>query len=136
MSDILERARQLRATVETLASEHLDDTDAVDNKELFPKWNSSGVNYEVGARVQYNSLLYKCLQTHTSQATWNPIDAVSLWTQIDNPGEEWPEWRQPAGAHDAYAKGYKVSHNGKHWISDVDNNVWEPGVYGWTEATD
>lgn len=27
----------------------------------------------------------------------------------------------------------QVSHNGKHWISSVDNNVWEPGVYGWTE---
>jgi hypothetical protein len=29
--------------------------------------------------------------------------------------------------------GDKVSHNEKHWISDVDANVWEPGVYGWTE---
>ena len=38
------------------------------------------------------------------------------------------------GAHDAYEKGYKVSHNEKHWISDVDGNVWEPGVYGWTQA--
>lgn len=31
--------------------------------------------------------------------------------------------------------GDKVSHNDKHWISDVDSNVWEPGVYGWTEAS-
>ena len=31
-------------------------------------------------------------------------------------------------------KGAKCSHNGKHWMSDVDNNVWEPGAYGWTEA--
>lgn len=37
-------------------------------------------------------------------------------------------------AHDAYAQGDKVSHNGKHWTSKVDNNVWEPGVYGWTEV--
>ena len=36
----------------------------------------------------------------------------------------------------AYAQGAKVSHNGKHWISDVAANVWEPGVYGWTEAAD
>ena len=32
------------------------------------------------------------------------------------------------------AKDAKVSHNGKHWISNADGNVWEPGVYGWTEA--
>ena len=36
-----------------------------------------------------------------------------------------------AGAHDAYNIGDKVTHNGKTWVSDVDNNVWEPGVYGW-----
>lgn len=48
-------------------------------------------------------------------------------------GETYPEWVQPTGAHDAYSKGAKVSHNGKNWVSDTDSNVWEPGVYGWTE---
>lgn len=42
--------------------------------------------------------------------------------------------RQSAVAHDAYAKGDKVSYGGKHWESTVDNNVWQPGVYGWTES--
>lgn len=48
--------------------------------------------------------------------------------------EEYPAWVQPTGAHDAYAQGAKVSHNGKKWTSDIANNVWEPGVYGWTEV--
>ena len=78
--------------------------------------------------------LYRCLQGHTSQETWTPDAAPSLWVAISDPAEEWPAWVQPTGAHDAYAQGDKVSHNGKHWISNVDNNVWEPGVYGWTEA--
>ena len=47
---------------------------------------------------------------------------------------KYPEWRQPTGAHDAYAKGDKVSHNEKHWISEVDGNVWTPGTYGWSEV--
>ena len=21
----------------------------------------------------------------------------------------------------------------KTWVSDIDNNVWEPGLHGWTE---
>ena len=50
------------------------------------------------------------------------------------PSEEYPEWVRPTGAHDAYAQGAKVSHNGKKWTSDVGGNVWEPGVYGWTEV--
>ena len=91
------------------------------------------VAYAAGDRVLYNDLLYKVLQAHTSQSDWTPDTAVSLFVRVDDPGEEWPEWRQPTGAQDAYAKDAKVSHNGKHWTSDVDANVWEPGAYGWTE---
>ena len=42
-------------------------------------------------------------------------------------------WQQPEGAHDAYNKGAEVSHKGDEWTSDVDGNVWEPGVFGWTK---
>ncbi len=77
--------------------------------------------------------LYRVLQAHRSQADWTPDVAVSLFVQINDPGEEWPEWIQPVGAQDAYAKGAKVSHNASHWVSDVDTNVWEPGVYGWAQ---
>lgn len=42
-------------------------------------------------------------------------------------------WKQPEGAHDAYKKGAEVSHKGDEWTSDVDGNVWEPGVFGWTK---
>lgn len=84
---------------------------------------------------RYGSDLYRCNQDHTSQADWTPAAAASLWSKIGDPTEEWPEWSQPVGAHDAYNAGAKVSHNGKHWTSDVASNVWEPGVYGWTEVT-
>ncbi len=102
--------------------------------EMFPEWNPDGYDYFAGERVKYNGLLYRCIQAHKSQADWTPDTAVSLWVAIDDPAIEWPEWKQPAGAHDAYMKGDKVSHNEKHWISDIDNNVYEPSVYGWSEA--
>ena len=104
------------------------------NGEIFPEWNKDGYEYFAGERVSYNGLFYRCIQSHTSQIDWTPDKAVSLWANISDPAEEWPEWKQPAGAHDAYAKGDKVSHNEKHWISDMDANVYEPGVYGWNEA--
>ena len=65
-----------------------------------------------------------------------PDAAASLWAEIADPSEEWPKWAQPIGAHDAYSAGAKVSHSEKKWTSDLDNNVWEPGVYGWTEVKD
>ena len=80
----------------------------------------------MGQIRRYNGALYKCVQDHTSQAEWTPDTASSLWAGTSDPAEEWPAWSQPVGAHDAYSSGAKVSHNGKHWISSVDNNVWEP----------
>lgn len=126
-----EKARLLRKLIERMSAE-LPDSDAFDAAELFPVWALK--DYAVGNRVQYEGNLYKCLQAHTAQAGWTPDTAVSLWVRVDDPAIEWPDWIQPVGAQDAYAKGAKVSHNGAHWISDVDGNVWEPGVYGWDEA--
>ena len=93
------------------------------------------VAYAAGNIRQHNGELFRCVQAHTSQADWTPDATASLWKKVGDPTEEWPAWSQPIGAHDAYNSGDKVSHNGKHWASNVDANVWEPGVYGWTEVT-
>ena len=126
------RARALRRLIEK-AAKSLSDADAYGGAELFPRWSQTAV-YSTGDRVCYESTLYKCLQDHTAQPTWTPADSPSLWVRVDDPSIEWPEWVQPVGAADAYPKGAKVSYNEAHWISNVDNNVWAPGVYGWTEA--
>lgn len=126
------KARTLRRHIEQ-ASASLSDIDALDAVELFPNWKAE-IEYMVNDRVRYEDTLYKCLTAHISQTSWTPPDSPSLWVRVDNPQEEWPEWVQPLGSTDAYAMGAKVSHNGKHWISDIDANIWEPSVYGWSEA--
>jgi len=113
----------------------IDAETAAEHADLFAEW-AFPVAYTVGQIRRYNGTLYKCVQAHTSQADWTPDTASSLWSKTSDPAEEWPEWSQPVGAHDAYSKGAKVSHKEKHWISTVDSNVWEPGVYGWEESTD
>lgn len=127
-----QKAYQLRSMIEK-ASVSLSDDDAISVPELFPHWKTD-TDYVVGDRVSYEETLYKCLQSHTSQSTWTPDASPSLWVRVDDPSQEFPEWIQPVGSADAYALGAKVSHNEKHWISDYDNNVWEPGVYGWSEV--
>lgn len=111
----------------------IDDVTVGEHTELFAEWTCP-VDYKAGNIRRFGDGLYRCLQDHTSQEDWTPDTAVSLWIQIADPAEKWPAWSPPVGAHDAYAAGDRVSHNGKHWISDVDGNVWEPGIYGWTEA--
>lgn len=113
----------------------LDVVTASEHADLFAPW-AYPIAYTVGQLRRHNGKLYRCVQAHTSQADWTPDTAASLWSVAADPAEEWPAWSQPIGAHDAYAKGDKVSHNGKHWTSNVDSNVWEPSVYGWTEYTE
>lgn len=110
------------------------DKQALSVPVLYPSWRS-GVNYVSGERILYNNTLYKVLQAHTSQDDWTPDTAVSLFAKVLIPDETIIlEWEQPDSTN-PYAKGDKVIHNGKTWISDIDGNVWEPGVYGWTEVT-
>ena len=127
-----QQARQMRQII-VQESANLEDKTAMNVPYFFPAWKER-VEYKTGDRRRYQTTLYKCILAHTSQADWTPDVAVSLWVRVDEPGEEWPEWIQPVGAQDAYAKDAKASHNSKHWISNIDNNVWEPGVYGWDEA--
>ena len=106
------------------------DENAVKVIDLYPVW-TVGISVAKDSRYQYNGKLYKCVQAHTTQSDWQPDVTPALWVKVSL--DEWPEWVQPTGAHDAYAKGDKVTHNSKKWTSDVDANTWEPGVYGWTE---
>jgi len=126
-----EQAVKLRKLIEKMSADLTDDI-AYTAPQLFPQWGLKP--YTTGDRVQYQERLYKCIQSHTAQQDWTPDVAVSLWVEVSDPAIEFPEWKQPVGATDAYSKGDRVSHNSKHWISDVDGNVWEPGVYGWSEV--
>ena len=112
--------------------EKATDEQALAVPVLYPAWRS-GVDYAAGVRVLYNGTLYKVLTAHTSQDDWTPDAAPSLFAKVLIPDETVvPEWEQPDSTN-PYSAGDKVTHNGKTWVSDIDNNVWEPGVYGWTE---
>lgn len=124
------KAKQLRQLIEQLAVT-LDDETALTGVELLPAW-TTGKSYIIGDRVQYMGTLYKCVQAHTAQTDWTPDKTPALWVTVSI--DEYPEWVQPTGAHDAYNTGDKVSYNGKHYICTADANVYAPGVYGWKEA--
>ena len=127
-------AFRIRAIIEKAVSATLSDTEALEAVSLFPAW-VSGKSYATDDRVKYDGNLYKCLQAHTSQADWTPDAAPSLFAKVLIPDETIiPEWVQPDSTN-PYSKGDKVTHNGKTWVSDYDNNVWEPGVFGWTEVS-
>lgn len=132
MGRYLEAARVIRAAMDAAAAA-LTDEQALKAAALYPAWSAEDT-YDAGERVRFGGALYKCLQGHTAQADWTPTAAPSLWAKVltSDTGEPLP-WEQPDSTN-PYMKGDKVTHGGKTWVSTLDNNVWEPGVYGWEET--
>ena len=112
--------------------ESATDEQALSVTVLYPAWRSE-TEYHAGDRVLHGGVLYKVLQAHTSQSDWTPDITPALFVVVSL--DEWPEFVQPTGAHDAYNKGDKVTFNGKHYISLIDANVYSPAAYpaGWQE---
>ena len=122
-----------RRMIERAADKGLDDTEALEAPDLFPRWDGAG-QYTAGQRVRYDGILYRCLQDHQAQAGWNPGSAPSLWARvlIEDP-DTVPEWVQPDSTN-PYMKGDRVTYQGKVWRSLVDQNTWVPGEYGGEEC--
>ena len=131
---LIELAQKLRPIIEK-AVESLDDATAIEATSLYPLW-AADQSYIAGHRVRYDGVLYKVLQDHISQELWTPDVVASLYAKVLIPDENViSAWEQPESTN-PYMTGDKVSHNGSTWVCTIDNNVWEPGVYGWDIITD
>ena len=124
-------ATAYRRKIETAAGT-MSDSAALSAVELFPEWEQNKA-YAVSERVRHGGTLYRCVQAHTSQADWTPDAAPALWVRVSV--DEYPDWVQPTGPHDAYNTGDKVTYNGGRYISAVDGNTYAPDVYGWEATT-
>lgn len=126
--------KEANAFINSLVSLRKSATDpqAIDAPAVYPTWKEE-VEYVGNERILYNDVLYKVLIAHTSQADWTPDVAASLFAKVLIPDVDViPKWEQPDSTN-PYMKNDKVTHNDKNWISNIDNNIWEPGVYGWDE---
>lgn len=81
---------------------------------------------EAQAQITDEQVKRSALATIPTQVS--DLNAQYLDAEGVEPGQE---WRQPAGAHDAYPRDWIVTHTGLTWRSLVDANVWEPGIANW-----
>ena len=133
MEEVEQKEQSLTKVARIVANQVTDDVVALEIQEFYDEWQIE-VSYVVGQYVRYKEILYKVLTAHTSQESWTPDTAASLFAKVlaDPTGENIFEWQQPDSTN-PYMTGDKVTHNGVTYISTVDNNVWEPGIYGWEE---
>ena len=72
---------------------------------------------------------------------YSELDSIKSRLATLESTEEYPEYIQPSGAHDAYKVGDKITYNSKKYICKLDGCVWSPEEYpqGWEvveETTD
>ena len=112
---------------------------------LYPQWEElvgKKITKEETPYIMYGDIFYMVNSTHLVQAEWPPGEGTeSIYSLVAEPGTVAP-WVQPLGAHDAYnrhgsglPKSDPVTHKGSTWNSELDGNIWEPGVYGWVIFT-
>ena len=113
----------------------ISPSDALDNAGMFGLWaDRVSTDVKVGEYLRHNDGLYRVKQAHKIQAHYPPSTATAaLYSKVTMPGEI-PDWTPGS-----WAKGVKVRHKGKLWVSGVENNTWEPGSPGvydniWKEA--
>lgn len=114
----------------------MTDEQAISVSTLWPEWSAASVEYKVDDVVQHADHLWRCEQAHTSQESWTPDAAPSLWSQIDIAGDGVDVWTQPTGAHNAYNAGDRVHYptaSDPIYVSLIDGNTWAPDAYpaGW-----
>ena len=98
---------------------------------LYPYYRID-VSYAIDFEFQYKNELYRVIQPHTTQSDWKPDELPALYLKIVPPGVI-AAWVQPLGSEDAYQIGDRVTHNGFIWENTSADNVFEPGVFGWTQ---
>ena len=123
----------------------IDEITASEHMEMFLPWSEKETynmgdlrTYIITYTNEYNApmvemKLYKCLQAHTAQTDWTPNNTPSLWKEIVMAKDGILIWSQPISQLDAFMLNDEVVNpdDGKVWVSDYDNNVWMPGVFGW-----
>ena len=112
----------------------LPEAEQVNYTSTYPAWKVP-LAVQVGEKYQYNGVLYKVIQAHTTQLDWLPDIVPALFVQVNAP-DVIPVWKQPTGAHDAYMTGEKVHFptlSDPVYKSKIDYNVWSPSEYmqGW-----
>jgi hypothetical protein len=129
---IIEQAQKIRQDMNAVAAT-LTDEQGLDLIALFEPWHTN-TPYTVNDRRRHDNTLYRCVQAHTSLSDWTPDATPALWTRISV--EEYPQWVQPTGAHDAYMIGDKVTFDDQRYVSVINNNTWSPSAYpqGWQLA--
>jgi len=136
-------AFQLEAAIRLFAVHvDMDDSELMQIPDFFPAFESKPIHgWQVGFIFRWgvdtfgDTQLWRIIQQvpNAGHDHRKPDELPGFFVRIGfNEETGHPVWTQPLGGHDAYMRDDIVYHLGQLWISHTDNNIWEPGIHGWT----
>lgn len=134
---IIDEARTMRAKYVSLAQNAPDELlSSGEYLSVFDLLTGDGSLIPARSVRRFEGQLYRANVDCWDRADNWPDTAPTLWTGLTL--NEWPEWVQPTGAHDAYNIGGKVTYHGKRYISQIVGNTTVPGsdARWWQEVTE
>lgn len=142
--DSLQAARELRHALQTFITSNADimadESKMMEFSTLYPTWEEllatkktypAKTVFRWGINAAGEPQLWSFISDYQPQEIYTPDQDISHYKKVGVTEDGVSIWTQPLGATDAYMLGDEVSHKGDIWVSDYDNNVWEPGVFGW-----
>lgn len=132
---IVDEARAMRANYVSLAQNAPDELlSSGDYLTVFDGLSDDGSLIPARSVRRHDGALYRAnVDCRDQKGNW-PDAAPTLWTRLTL--DEWPQWAQPTGAHDAYNAGDKVTYENRRYVSQIDGNTAVPGTDArwWLEA--
>lgn len=113
-SEVQSSMVQAAVLVAQIQAQNLTDEQAVAVKDIYPAWDPNGVSYAAEYKVLHDSVLYKCISAHTSQADWAPGVAPSLWTAVET-GEHAGTLEDPIPVPDTVTTAGMEYEKGKYY---------------------
>lgn len=115
---------------------YITETQKIELDEL-ARNNANAENSYAPVQEQIDNLYDELAQIKSRlDVLENPEEGTEEPAEPPQTTDEYPEYVQPTGAHDAYKIGDKITYNGKKYIYKLDNCVWNPDEYpaGWQEV--
>lgn len=97
-------------------AQHLSDEEALAVKGIYSEWET-GIEVKYREKRTYKGKLYRCTQTHITQADWTPDVTPNLWTILNenNAGSI----TDPIPAESGMEYEY-----GLYYLDPIDNNTY------------
>ena len=124
LEDILDKI-YIMYSKDKLSKEEMEELEALAREKANP------VNSYAPLQEQIDKLYADMKELEARIGLLEQEDGQEVEEPVES--EEYPQYKQPTGAHDAYNTGDKITYNGKKYICKINGCVWTPDAYpqGW-----